>query len=56
MQLGGGRTYNSHRENAETSDGRRRRGRYVYQLKGPTTALAKIAEIELYGYATAVSD
>lgn len=44
------------RENAETPDGRRRRGRYVYQLKGPTTALAKIAEIELYGYATAVSE
>lgn len=44
------------RENVETSDGRRRRGRYVYHLKGPTTALAKIAEIELYGYATASSD
>ena len=44
------------RENVETSDGRRRRGRYVYHLKGPTTALAKIAEIELYGYATATSD
>lgn len=41
------------RENAETPDGQRRRGRYVYHLKGPTTALAKIAEIELYGYATA---
>lgn len=40
------------RENAETADGLRR-GRYVYHLKGPTTALAKIAEIELYGYATA---
>ena len=44
------------RENVETSDGRRRRGRYVYHLKGPTTALAKIAEIKLYGYATAISD
>ena len=43
------------RENAETADGLRR-GRYVYHLKGPTTALAKIAEIELYGYATAASD
>ena len=41
------------RENAETPDGGRRRGRYVYHLTGPTTALAKIAEIELYGYATA---
>lgn len=40
------------RENTETADGLRR-GRYVYHLKGPTTALAKIAEIELYGYATA---
>ena len=43
------------RENAETPDGRRR-GRYFYFVKGPTTALAKIAEIKLYGYATAVSD
>lgn len=39
------------RENAETSDGKRRRGRYLYHLTGPTTALAKISEIELYGYA-----
>ena len=39
------------RENVETPDGNVRRGRYVYKLKGPTTALAKIAEIELYGYA-----
>ncbi len=39
------------RENVETSDGKRRRGRYLYHLTGPTTALAKIAEIELYGYA-----
>ena len=44
------------RENVETPDGGRRRGRYMYHLTGPTTALAKIAEIELYGYATAVSD
>ena len=44
------------RENVETPDGGRRRGRYLYHLTGPTTALAKIAEIELYGYATAVSD
>ncbi len=43
------------RENAETPDGRRR-GRYFYFVKGPTTALAKIAEIKLYGYATAASD
>ncbi len=43
------------RENTETADGLRR-GRYVYHLKGPTTALAKIAEIELYGYATAAND
>lgn len=39
------------RENVETSDGRRRRGQFVYHLTGPTTALAKISEIELYGYA-----
>ena len=39
------------RENVETPDGGRRRGRYLYHLTGPTTALAKIAEIELYGYA-----
>ncbi|MDE0682566.1 MAG: hypothetical protein OXI63_06600 [Candidatus Poribacteria bacterium] len=39
------------RENVETPDGNRRRGRYLYHLTGPTTALAKIAEIELYGYA-----
>jgi hypothetical protein len=39
------------RENVETPDGGRRRGRYLYHLKGPTTALAKIAEIELFGYA-----
>jgi hypothetical protein len=44
------------RENVETPDGGRRRGRYLHHLTGPTTALAKIAEIELYGYATAVSD
>ena len=39
------------RENVETPDGQRRRGQYLYHLTGPTTALAKIAEIELYGYA-----
>lgn len=44
------------RENTQTSDGNIRRGRYVYKIKGPTTALAKIAEIELYGYATGDSD
>ena len=38
------------RENVETSEGQRRRGRYLYHLTGPTTALAKISEIELYGY------
>lgn len=38
------------RENVETSDGMRRRGRYMHHLTGPTTALAKISEIELYGY------
>ena len=41
------------RENVETPDGGRRRGRMLYHLKGPTTALAKIAEIELFGYAAA---
>lgn len=40
------------RENVETGDGQRRRGRYHYYVTGPTTALAKIAEIELYGYAS----
>lgn len=44
------------RENMPTRDGNTRRGRYVYKIKGPTTALAKIAEIELYGYATTGSD
>ena len=39
------------RENVQTPDGRTRRGRYIYKLKGPTTALAKISEIELYVYA-----
>ena len=38
------------RENRQTPDGNTRRGRIVYKIKGPTTALAKIAEIELYGY------
>lgn len=41
------------RENVQTSDGNIRRGRYRYFITGPTTALANIAEIELYGYATA---
>ena len=41
------------RENVQTSDGNIRRGRYRIFVTGPTTALAKIAEIELYGYATA---
>ena len=39
------------RENVEIKEGQVRRGRYVYHITGPTTALAKIAEIELYGYA-----
>ena len=39
------------RENVEIKEGQVRRGRYVYRITGPTTALAKIAEIELYGYA-----
>ena len=41
------------RENVQTSDGNIRRGRYRIFVTGPTTALAKISEIELYGYATA---
>ncbi len=41
------------RENVQTSDGNIRRGRYRVFVTGPTTALAKISEIELYGYATA---
>ena len=41
------------RENVQTPDGNIRRGDIVYKIKGPTTALAKIAEIELYGYVTA---
>ena len=40
------------RENVQTSDGNIRRGRYRYFITGPTTALADIAEIELYGYDT----
>ena len=39
------------RENQQTPDGNIRRGRIVYKITGPTTALAKISEIELYGYA-----
>ena len=41
------------RENVEIKEGQVRRGRYRYYITGPTTALAKISEIELYGYATA---
>lgn len=41
------------RENMQTPDGSIRRGRYRIFVTGPTTALADIAEIELYGYATA---
>ncbi len=41
------------RENVEVAEGQVRRGRYRYYITGPTTALAKISEIELYGYATA---
>ena len=40
------------RENVEVGEGQVRRGRILYHITGPTTALAKIAEIELYGYAT----
>lgn len=39
------------RENVEVGEGQVRRGRYRYYITGPTTALAKISEIELYGYA-----
>ena len=39
------------RENVEIGEGQMRRGRYRYYITGPTTALAKISEIELYGYA-----
>ena len=38
------------RDNVEIKEGQVRRGRYRYHITGPTTALAKIAEIELYGY------
>ena len=38
------------RENVEIKEGQLRRGRYRHFITGPTTALAKIAEIELYGY------
>ena len=40
------------RENVQTSDGNIRRGRYLYFITGPTTALANISEIALYGYDT----
>ncbi len=39
------------RKNVQTSDGNIQRGRYHYFITGATTALAKISEIELYGYA-----
>lgn len=39
------------RENQEIKEGQVRRGRLRYYVTGPTTALAKISEIELYGYA-----
>ena len=39
------------RENLEIQEGQVRRGPLRYYITGPTTALAKIAEIELYGYA-----
>lgn len=38
------------RENVEIKEGQVRRGRYQYRITGPTTALAKIGEIALYGY------
>ena len=41
------------RENVEIKEGQVRRGRLYRVVTGPTTALAKISEIELYGYATA---
>ena len=41
------------RENMQTPDGGIRRGRYRIFITGPTTALAQIAEIEMYGYASA---
>ena len=40
------------RENVQTPEGSIRRGRYRYFITGPTTALAEIAEIALYGYAS----
>ncbi len=40
------------RENVQVAEGQVRRGRYQYVITGPTTALAKIAEIELYGFQT----
>ncbi len=41
------------RENEVTSDGKVRKGEYVYKITGPQTAPAKIAEIKLFGYADA---
>ena len=39
------------RETETTSDGKVRKGSYVYKVSGPLTAPAKIAEIKLFGYA-----
>ena len=39
------------RENEVTPDGKVRRGQHVYKVYGPLKAPAKIAEMELYGYA-----
>ena len=41
------------RENEVTSDGKVRKGGYVYKITGPQTAPAMIAEIALFGYADA---
>ena len=41
------------RENEVTAGGKVRRGRQVYKMYGPLKAPAKIAEMELYGYAGA---
>lgn len=39
------------RENEVTLSGKVRRGRYVYKVSGPLKAPAKIAEIQLFGFA-----
>lgn len=41
------------RENEVTPSGRVRRGQQVFKVYGPLKATAKIAEVELYGYAEA---